>query len=430
MNMKDVSGLLLLYHCPWKANAPTIDEHIGSFARYSQYKVCGLNVDYGYPDGLGRFTFAAIVLHYSLFGDKTYLCAKFQKYLMATSSLKIAFFQDEHHNCRNRLSTVRHLNIDVIYSLLDPKYHDIVYRSNSDVNAVLHTLTGYVDDSLVMKAQSYFIPERDRAIDIGYRARPLPYYSGMGGQEKTCIADEVVRRLSGSGLRLDIKTSESGRIYGEHWYRFVANCIGMIGVEAGVSVFDLYGNAEAACAKYLAVKPSASFEEVQEAVLKPFEDNIPYRTISPRVFEAAAFRVCMILFEGRYNDILKPMVHYIPLKKDFSNFEWVMSVFSDETERRRLTDNAYVDLVQSGRYSYRMFVDGFDEELRKRGLSAEIDGDEWDYVMGEVRRDERRRLLLRQIKLATSRYVTSKPVLKAALDPLISEYRSRRWLKL
>ena len=45
--------------------------------------------------------------------------------------------------------------------------------------------------------------------------------------------------------------------------------------------------------------------------------GVYYLTMSPRVFEAAAVRSCQILFEGRYSGILEPMVHYIPLKKDF-----------------------------------------------------------------------------------------------------------------
>jgi len=70
--------------------------------------------------------------------------------------------------------------------------------------------------------------------------------------------------------------------------------------------------------------------------------------MSPRVFEAAAVRSCQILFEGRYSGILEPMVHYIPLKKDFSNFEEVLRRYRDESIRRELTENAHRDLIASG----------------------------------------------------------------------------------
>jgi len=62
------------------------------------------------------------------------------------------------------------------------------------------------------------------------------------------------------------------------------------------------------------------------------------------------------------------MVHYIPLKKDFSNFDEVMRLYHNEQFRRWLTDNCYTDLIASGRYSYRGFIDSFDKELLALGF--------------------------------------------------------------
>ena len=42
-----------------------------------------------------------------------------------------------------------------------------------------------------------------------------------------------------SGLRLDLAAGEADRLYGDAWYRFMANCRCMLGVESGVSAFDL-----------------------------------------------------------------------------------------------------------------------------------------------------------------------------------------------
>ena len=43
----------------------------------------------------------------------------------------------------------------------------------------------------------------------------------------------------GSGLRLDLAAGEGDRLYGDDWYRFMANCRCVLGVESGVSAFDL-----------------------------------------------------------------------------------------------------------------------------------------------------------------------------------------------
>ncbi len=81
-------------------------------------------------------------------------------------------------------------------------------------------------------------------------------------------------------------------------------------------------------------------------------------------------RSCQILYEGHYSGVMEPMTHYIPLRKDFSNFDEVVEAFRDPELRQRLTDNAHRDLIASGRYAYEAFVAGFDRELEAAGLSV------------------------------------------------------------
>ena len=69
------------------------------------------------------------------------------------------------------------------------------------------------------------------------------------------------------------------------------------------------------------------------------------------------------------------MRHYIPLKKDFSNFDEVVERFSDDDLRRELTENAHRDLVASGECSYERFMAGFDANLREAGVRAEVSRD-------------------------------------------------------
>ena len=52
--------------------------------------------------------------------------------------------------------------------------------------------------------------------------------------------------------------------------------------------------------------------------------------ISPRVFEAIALRTALVLFEGEYSGIIAPGVHYIPLKKNLSNLDDVLSLLGDD----------------------------------------------------------------------------------------------------
>ncbi len=122
------------------------------------------------------------------------------------------------------------------------------------------------------------------------------------------------------------------------------------------------------CDELLTANPGMSFQEISERFLYQWEERIPYRTISPRHFEAAAFHASQNLYEGNNTGILRPKVHYIPVKKDFSNFDEVIRLFDTRGLRQDLTAQAHRDLIASGRYSYGQFIAGFDAELEKEGL--------------------------------------------------------------
>ena len=105
----------------------------------------------------------------------------------------------------------------------------------------MSTLTGYVSDDLLDAAGRFAKPDAQRAVDVGYRGRPLPAYLGRGAQEKTLIGERFAELAAGSGLRLDIAGAEADRLYGDDWYRFLADCRCLLGVESGASAFDLEG---------------------------------------------------------------------------------------------------------------------------------------------------------------------------------------------
>jgi hypothetical protein len=171
-------------------------------------------------------------------------------------------------------------------------------------------------------------------------------------------------------------------------------------VESGVSIFDLEDKVYQGFQRLMAQNPKISFEEMSEKLIfQEWENRIPYRTISPRHFEAAAFRVCQILYEGDYSGILKPMVHYIPLKKDFSNFEEVIRMFRDTSIRHELTENAFRDLIASGKYTYRALVqEKFDPVLLEAGLKPEITEEEVDQVTSLLNEGSHLRWLWGMIK--------------------------------
>ena len=350
-------------------------EHINSFKKYSKNKVYNLNTELGFPKKLKDIKFDIIVLHYSLFGNWLFnalknlrrgiayeIDRKFLEYIKNSKAQKVAFCQDEYRFCQKRFNFLNDYKIDVVYSLLDPKYYDSTYYKYSNVKKVYHTLTGYVDSTLIENSNKLYIPHEKRTLDISYRARELPYYLGKGAQEKVDIAKEFIKRLEGSDLQIDINYTEASRLYGDAWSQMLANSKTVIGVEGGASIFDIDGKAFEVYSSALSENPRITKESIF-ALLEPWEEKIIYRTIGPRIFEAAAFKVCQVLFEGEYQGILKPMVHYIPLKKDFSNFKEVMDMIKNNELVGRIVNNAYEDLIMSNKYSYGKFIENFENNF-------------------------------------------------------------------
>lgn len=369
-----MTAVLHLYHRPSdsRAGATTVAEHVRALRRYSRFSVHEVNTHFGMPPGLRDLEFDAIVLHYSLFGSVDYaLDERFLAYLntRGRGSYTVAFFQDEHRFCQRRFRFLNEFGIDCVYSCLEPQYLDAVYGRYTSVRTLRSNVPGYAGEEMLAAARRLKRPEGDRPIDIGYRGRSLPIYSGRGGREKYEIGVRFLARAAPLGLRLDIAGDEADRIYGDDWYRFVASCRAVLGTESGVSVFDLEGEVQAAHDQLLATGEEPTFERLGD-VLARWEDRIPYRTISPRHFEAAALDVCQILYEGHYSGAMEPMVHYIPLAKDFSNFDEAIERFRDPALRRELNANAHRDLIESGAWSYEALVADVDETLAAAGLDA------------------------------------------------------------
>ena len=400
--VQPINAILLIYNHPIEVNAATIMEHIHGFQRHSEYKVFLINSLMGFPPFLWQYEFSVIVLHYSLFSLPIAMCQNFINYLKRSRcSYKIVFFQDEHRYWPERSAFLNHCDINCVYTLLDERWFEDTYRKKTNVKHLIHNIPGYVTTEIEEMARKYYKPQSQRTVDIGYRGRRLPYYMGRESQEKHIIGLEFKKKAKGLGLTLDIETDEKKRIYGRNWPLFLANCKSVLGVEAGVSVFDIDDEVRPRYAKIVTGHPDVSFpdltfEEVYENLLKPYENRIYYRTISPRHFEAAALRICQILFEGKYSGIMEPMKHYIPLKKDFSNFDTVVKLFKNEKVRKEITENAYNDLIASKKYTYKRFIEEFDKHLNGQGKEPYVSPELIKIVIDRMKRDRYRAFLLRQ----------------------------------
>ena len=358
-------NILLLSNRPLKnTQADTVSEHLNSFGKYLNHNVFEISFLNRFPSRINLNRFDVIVIHYSLpigLLINYYFSKMVIDKLINFNGLKISFLQDEYRSVQSCWENLNILGIDILFTCIPQRDINKVYPKSKVPNLkIINVLTGYVPVDYLSKRK---VPIMNRDIDVGYRSRMNPFWLGKLGYEKFFIAEEFRRRAKKYKLNVNFSTNEKDRIYGKNWIKFMTSCKALLGVESGSSIIDFDGKLEKKVNEALESASDLSFEEIHNKYLKDFEGNVKINQISPRCFEAAALKTPMILFEGGYSKILKPHIHYIPLKKDFSNFEEIMIKIKDENFLQELADRAYNDIALNPQYSYEEFIKIFEKSL-------------------------------------------------------------------
>jgi hypothetical protein len=360
-NMTQQLTILVLCNKPKeKIDASTIIDHIDAFENYSKNHIYHYSNIGVHPRKLDLNRFDIIVVHYSICLLGTfYLVDKTKKAIKKFKGLKILFIQDEYRRIDAFHREIINLEFDILYTCVPNAEIEKVYPSALfPTLRKINTLTGYVPANLLMENPPLL---KDRSVDVGYRARKVPFWLGSLGAEKYKIADEFYAHTKCYKLISDISYKEKKRLYGCDWINFITSCKTMLGVESGSSVFDFSGEIEKKVEQYQLYHPSVSFETIHDLFLKNYEKKIILNQISPRCFEAIALKTVLILYEGSYSGILQPWQHYIPLKKDFSNIKTVVKFIKSVDQLQIISDRAYQEIALNPMYSYKNFINKFDE---------------------------------------------------------------------
>lgn len=355
----------------------SIETHLYSWKRYSKHNVFYINVAMGLPIGFLRsMRIDTIIFHTSFCGIR-WSSDVFKRFLALTESigeidcLKIAMPQDEFIHSEMLVHMINRLNVNLVLSCADEDDWDQIYAGVDRGKVEFRTvLTGYLDDRVVSKVKKFHRPLEERDCEIAYRAWNAAFWLGEHATHKVRIAREVERAASERGLATDISLNDEHTIAGMDWFRFLAGSRATIGVEGGASILDKDGELKRRVETYFEQHPDASFEEVRQACFPGQDHTLGLSCLSPRHLEAAATKTCQILIEGEYNDILKPDVHYIPLRKDYSNMSEALDKLSDTALVRRIVETAYSDVVASRRFTYRAFV----QDVEANFLSGPVNG--------------------------------------------------------
>ena len=358
-------NVLVLYdHRSMHVNA--VRDHVGAFEQYSRHRIHYLSGtrEVATTDVLHRYD--VVIIHYSIrVCLDWHMNRELRRELGEYLGLKALFIQDEYDATEMAQQFIRECGIDVVFTCVPEDGREYVYPPRRVPGTeFVQTLTGFVPSWC--ERDDWTRPLEERPYWLGYRGRRLAYWYGDLAQEKLVIGERMARACARNGVPANIGVEDEDRIYGTAWHEFLASCRAVLGTESGSNVFDFTGSIKDQVERALRRSPGLTYAQVREEYLAEHEGKVRMNQVSPRVFEAIGCRSALVLFEGTYSGVVEPETHFIPLKKDFSNADSVLDRLRDLRSLQEMTERAYRDVIESGRYGFERFVEAVDVVLSQK----------------------------------------------------------------
>ena len=295
----------------------------------------------------------AIVLLHSTFSGACYLMGRLLDAVAAMRQPKVYFIGNEYISMPEKMTFAARLRLALLVSQCGSAGVHQLYRERLGCEVIGLPNTGL--DSTV------FFPSRpiaERPIDLGFRSMNSPIY--LGHTERYDMAEYFDAHAARLGLVTDISLDGSRRFAESEWAGFLNRCKGQLGTEAGGDYFDLDDRTRYGVIDFLAERPDARLGDIRQRFFAE-PRPVTLRLLSGRNVEAAGTRTVQVLFEGHYDGYLRPDVHYIPLKKDFSNADEAVGKFRDAAFRETIVENAYQ--LARAELTYDRLLDRFHDAL-------------------------------------------------------------------
>lgn len=323
------------------------------------------------PRDLAVFQWDLIIL------GPTFLCARYNEsqfsrtlrefeWIRDAKACKVALPQDD-YDCSAILDGwMSDWSVDYIYSVC-PNNWEVLYPRSSQNSEIRLGYTAYISDEWIRTWENPK-PTRERPVDVSYRAAKLPANFGRIGQLKSTIARNFLDRFPAVGNReLDISTDPRAVIPGEAWHRFMENSKFCLVAPSGSSILDPWNEVRRCVQAFTALRPKATFEEIENHCFPGVDGQHVFTAISPRNIEAALAQTVQIAVVDSYSGLLEPYEHYIPLDENCSNIEDVIGAMDDDALTERLRIRTKEAILSADRLRASAIVD---EILSLPGVSS------------------------------------------------------------
>lgn len=306
--------------------------------------LCNLNDLIDFPRQLRRIADydLTIVLH-SAAGDNLHPLLRAASGLQRRSGPLVVFFGNEYNLMPDKIGFARDVGAEFIASQL-PIDSAMWLYAGCPAAVVVPAPPG-LNPAVFAPASG------ERPVDIGFRGALYAHPFALGDEERTALLRFFQEQAQSFGLVSDIQFV---RHSGPDWSAFLNRCKGTIGAESGTHYLERDDSTRDQVIDYVQQHPDADFAEVAQRFFANYAEPISGKAISSRHFEAMGTRTCQILLEGSYNGILRPDVHYICLRKDYSNLEDVVRRFRDADYRLGMVDRAHDYALTEHTYAHRV----------------------------------------------------------------------------
>ena len=369
------SKRILILYDKGSIHVATIREHLESFIQYSSFNIEFLpasneywekaitEFDNKYPK---EFNYDFIVIHFSVRVSIPgfHIYKPLLNSILDVECTKVIFIQDEYENveCTRRFLDLYKPNI-VFTNIPNKSVNKIYPKYRYPDTFFKHNLTGYTGDP--KRYSKYTLPYKDKKNLIVYRGRELPPYYGQLGFDKYQIGKDVADYCRSNNIPHDISCKLEDRIYKELWLDFLGSSIATLGTESGSNIFDETGSFKMMFEKAKDLNPDIDNRKFYDKYFSQYDNYVKMNQISPKFFEAISLRTVLILYKGNYSNVIKPGIHYLQLKRDLSNIKDIIETLKDQSKVEKITSQAYKDVIESEKYSYKKFISYFDYILCK-----------------------------------------------------------------
>lgn len=337
-----------------------------------------------------------IILHHSVTGDTLKYIQSYTSIFKNRKGKLVAFVGNEVNlpniGMREKINFLKEIQANFIATQLPLDAGVWLYSEcvHSKVIAMPHALN-----------PKAFYPDKNfksRNLDIGTRSARYGVYIGDNDRNEIINFFSTLAKEKNLNVDLGGDAKKPKRFDRKQWKTFLNNSKATIATEAGsfylekddLIVKEILSNLKSKSNKFVLPKEGyqrilyrklvpnrirewvknrlkdkiiesdlldndVNFEEIYSKFFKnKMRCPVYSKAISSRHFDAAGTKTLQIMFPGRYNDILQPNEHYVPLERDFSNIEEVLQVLFDEKKHTYIVDNLYDYVLQNHTYENRI----------------------------------------------------------------------------